>query len=125
MQFARRAFFLAGIYGVLVVGPMYFLEQRIGHDAPPPITHPEFFYGFVGVALAWQVAFFAIARDPVRLRPMMPFAVLEKVSFWIAGWGLFFAGRAPALIAGFAAIDLVWAIAFGMAWRQCRGDGAG
>src|SRR5271168_2040324 len=48
---------------------------------PPAITHPMFFYGFVGVTLAWQLLFFAIAYQPVRLRPVIPFAVLEKLSF--------------------------------------------
>ena len=24
---------------------------------PPTITHPDFFYGFVGVALVWQLVF--------------------------------------------------------------------
>ena len=49
MKFARIVFLVAGIYGLLVVAPQYFLEARIGRDTPPAITHPEFFYGFVGV----------------------------------------------------------------------------
>src|SRR5262245_63460257 len=49
MKFARIVFLVAGIYGLLVVAPQYFLEAKIGRDTPPPITHPEFFYGFVGV----------------------------------------------------------------------------
>jgi hypothetical protein len=57
MTFAKRVFFLAGVYGILALTPMYFLEARLGRDFPPPITHPEHFYGFVGVALAWQVLF--------------------------------------------------------------------
>jgi len=47
MTFARRVFTIAGIYGLLVVTPLYLLEDRIGRDQPPPITHPEFFYGFL------------------------------------------------------------------------------
>jgi len=31
---------------------------------------PDFYYGFVGVAILWQIAFLAIGRDPIRLRPM-------------------------------------------------------
>ena len=71
MVFARRTFLIAGVYGLLALVPMYFLEGRIGRDIPPPITHPEYFYGFIGVAVAWQVAFLVIARDPVRFRPLM------------------------------------------------------
>jgi hypothetical protein len=41
MTFAKRVFLIAGVYGVLVLAPQYFLEARIGRDFPPPITHPE------------------------------------------------------------------------------------
>ena len=61
----------AGVYGLIVMAPNYFLERQISQNDPPPITHPEYFYGFVGVALAWQVAFLLISREPVRLRPLM------------------------------------------------------
>jgi hypothetical protein len=62
-RFARRVFLIAGVYGVLIVLPQCSLEARIARDFPPPITHPEYFYGFIGVALAWQIAFLLIARD--------------------------------------------------------------
>ena len=81
MIFARRVFLIAGIYGLLVLLPLYFLEARIGRDQPPAITHPEYFYGFLGVAVSWQVAFLVISRDPVRFRPLMVPAVLEKATF--------------------------------------------
>ena len=68
MTFARRVLRGAGIYGLLALLPMYFLEQRQGVDFPPPITHPEFYYGFVGVAVAWQVAFLIMSTDPARYR---------------------------------------------------------
>src|SRR5271156_4935653 len=81
MKFARMVFLIAGIYGLIVLTPPYFLEQLIGRETPPPITHPEFFYGFIGVGLAWQVLFLFIARDPVRDRLMMIPSILEKVSY--------------------------------------------
>ena len=46
---------------------------------PPGMSHPLFYYGFVGVALAWQVAFWLIARDPVRYRWFIVPGVIEKV----------------------------------------------
>lgn len=107
MQFGRWVFAVAGIYGLIVLTPQYFMETQIGRDYPPAITHPEFFYGFNGVALAWQVAFLMISRDPARFRPLMLPAVLEKASFGIAGWILFAQQRIPALIVGFASLDLV------------------
>src|SRR5512133_135989 len=82
-RFARRVFLLAGIYGLVVLLPQYALVDRIGRDTPPPITHVEYFYGFVGVAIAWQLCFLAVARDPVRLRAVMLPAVVEKLAFGV------------------------------------------
>jgi hypothetical protein len=81
MKFARWVFRIAGIYGVLAIAPMYLLESRFPAEAPPAITHPEFFYGFIGVTLAWQLAFLVIALDPVRDRLLMLPAMFEKFSF--------------------------------------------
>lgn len=38
--FARRVFTVAGVYGILVLVPQYFMEAKVGRDYPPPITHP-------------------------------------------------------------------------------------
>jgi hypothetical protein len=84
MRFAKIVFWVAGIWGLLVLTPIYFLFDLIGRNDPPPITHPGFFYGFVGVALAWQIVFIFIATDPVRYRPLMIPSVLEKVSYGAA-----------------------------------------
>jgi hypothetical protein len=127
MTFARRVFLLAGIYGLLALTPMYFLEGRLGRDFPPPVAHPEHFYGFVGVALAWQLAFLVIARDPRRYRPMMVPSILEKLSFGGAVWVLFLQDRVSPIMLGPASIDLVLAALFGVAFwrsREGRGDAA-
>ena len=60
---------------------MYFLFDSIGRLAPPAANHPELFYGFLGVTMAWQAAFFVIGSDPARFRPMMIPAVLEKLAY--------------------------------------------
>lgn len=121
MKFARTVFNVAGIYGVVVLVPQYFMEARIGRDFPPPITHPEHFYGFIGVALAWQVLFFAIAREPVRLRPAMLPAILEKLAFGIAAIVLFAQGRIAPPLLGAGLIDLLLAALFLAAWRKTHG----
>jgi hypothetical protein len=84
VKFAKVVFWIAGIWGVLVITPLYFMFDLIGRKDPPPITHPGFFYGFVGTALAWQIAFLFIARDPVRYRPLMIPSIIEKFSFGAA-----------------------------------------
>lgn len=111
-QLARRIFFWAAVYGVIVILPQYFLEQRIGLDYPPAITHPEHFYGFLGTALAWQIAFFIIAGDVVRYRLLMLPAALEKILFALSVFALYFQGRVPPLTLGFASLDLGLAALF-------------
>jgi len=115
--FARRLFRVAGIYGILVLLPQYFMEDRIGRDFPPPITHPEHFYGFIGVALAWQVLFLIIATDPVRYRPAMIAAVLEKLTFSAACVALFLRGRIPAPVLCVGIVDLILGALFFLAYR--------
>src|SRR3982751_6403383 len=83
VKFAKRVFLIAGIYGLIVLVPMYLLEEKTGRDFPPPITHPEYYYGFVGVAVAWHILFIILSRDPIRYRRMMIPAILEKASFGI------------------------------------------
>lgn len=121
VRFARIVFNAAGVYGLLVLVPQYFMEERIGRDFPPPINHPEHFYGFIGVALAWQLLFFVIARDPVRLRPAMGPAIIEKLSFGIAAIVLFAQGRIAPLLLGAGVIDLALAALFFAAWRATHG----
>jgi len=106
MTFARRVFQVAAIYGLLVLIPQYFLEGKTGRDFPPAITHPEYFYGFVGIAVAWQLAFLVIARDPVRCRALMPVAVVEKLAFGMPAIVLYTTGRLSAQMLGAGLIDL-------------------
>lgn len=121
MVFARRVFLTAGLYGLVVIAPQLFLEAKTSRDFPPAITHPEFYYGFVGTALAWQAAFLVIARDPLRYRPLMLVAALvEKGVFGIAGLVLYSQGRVPPLIVLFAGIDLVLGLLFLESWRRTR-----
>lgn len=121
MTFARWVFRIAGVYGLLVMLPQYFLEEQIGRDYPPPITHPEHFYGFIGVALVWQVAFLVIARDPVRYRPLMPVAVLEKLVFGVPAIVLYTGGRLAAPVLAFGVIDLMLGVLFAIAWWRTPG----
>jgi hypothetical protein len=119
MRFAKWVFTGAGIYGFVAVGPLYFMEGAIGRTSAP-ISHPEYFYGFIGVTLAFQLLFLIIGRDPVRLRPAMIAAVAEKVSFPPAVYLLVAQGRTPPVIAGFATIDLILAVLFVLSWIRTR-----
>ena len=112
MRFAKLVFWTAAIWRLLILTPLYFLFDSIGRNNPPPITHPDFFSGFVGVALAWQIAFIFIARDPVRFRPLIIPSVFEKLSYGIAVFVLVSQRRVhkPALV--FGGVDLLLGILF-------------
>lgn len=118
MKFARRAFLIAGIYGLIVLLPLYFLEVKTGIDYPPAITHPEYYYGFIGVGVAWQLVFFIISADPIRYRPIMLAAIVEKASFGLPAIGLFLTGRLhlQMLLAGL--IDMSLGVLFIMAYMR-------
>jgi hypothetical protein len=120
IQFARRLFLAAGIYGVAVIVPMFFLERFIGKEDPPAITHAEFYYGFACTALAWQLVYLMMSRDPLRFRPMLLPAILGKAGFGISVLTLFAQGRleAPGLV--LPSIDLVLAVLFAWAYVALR-----
>jgi hypothetical protein len=112
MKFARIVFWVAGIWGLLVIPPLYFMFDLIGRNDPPPITHPGFFYGFTGAALAWQIAFLFIARDPVRYRPLMIPSILEKSSYSLAVFTLVMQHRMRASDLTFGGADLLLGVLF-------------
>ena len=118
MKFARLVFLIAGIYGLIVLVPQFFLERKIGTDTPPAITHAEYFYGFICVAIAWQILFLILSRDPVRYRPMMIAAMLEKIGFPIAVAVLYVQSRVAPTIFIPASLDLVLLVLFIAAYRK-------
>jgi hypothetical protein len=116
MKFAKIVFLIAGIWGVLVLTPLYFMFDLIGRQDPPPITHPAFYYGFIGAALAWQLAFFVIATDPVRYRLMIIPSILEKFSYGTALFILYRQNRLHPQDLGFGAIDTILGVLFVIAF---------
>lgn len=118
MRFAKWVFLLAGITGVLLVVPPYFLEEQFGRDHPPPVNHPEFYYGFFGVTLSWQVLFLVIGSAPSRFRRAMIPAMCEKASFVIAIPILYVLGRVSATWVGFASMDATWLVLFIVAYLR-------
>ena len=120
MKFAKIVFKVAGIWGFLVLTPLYFMFDAIGHTDPPPITHPGFFYGFVGAALAWQVAFIVIATDPARFRPLMIPSILEKISWGASVIVLVSQGRMHKSDLVFAGADLFLGLLFVISYFKTR-----
>ena len=118
MKFARIVFLVAGIYGLIVLLPLYFMEAQTGRDYPPPITHPEYYYGFIGVGVAWQLAFLVISRDPVRYRLLMIPSIAEKASFGIAVAVLFLQQRVSTFMLGAAMADSLLGVLFVLAFLK-------
>lgn len=106
-KFARRVFFWSGVYGIVVLAPQYLIELGFGPSQVAEITRPEHFYGFVGIALAWQMVFLIIARDVRRYRLLMLPAILEKLAFGLPVLLLFAAGRVGTDVLVFGCLDLV------------------
>ena len=122
MKFAKVVFAVAGIWGLLIITPLYFMFELVGKQDPPAITHPGFYYGLVGCALAWQIAFILIARDPVRLRPMMLASVVEKFAYAIAILVLVVQARTNHRDLVFAASDLTLGVLFVAAYAKTGGS---
>jgi len=120
VKFARIVFAIAGAYGLLVLAPMYFVFDMVGRQSPPPVTHPEFYYGFVGLGLVWQIAFLVIASDPARYRPLMIVSVLEKASYIIAVVALYLQHRTGVNILTSSMVDLILGLLFIAAFFTTR-----
>lgn len=120
MKFAKWTYLIAGIYGLLVLVPQYFLEEQNGIDYPPAINHPEYYYGFIGIAVAWQVAFLIISRDPQRYRPLMIASVIEKYSYGLAVISLYLQDRVAVAVLVVATIDTILGTLFLIAYWRLR-----
>jgi hypothetical protein len=59
------------------------------------LTHPDFYYGFVGLGLLRQLVLVVIATDPQRNRPVMAITVLGKFVYTVPVFILFARGEAP------------------------------
>ncbi|MGA3226615.1 MAG: hypothetical protein ABSC65_22805 [Acidobacteriaceae bacterium] len=123
MKFAKVVFITAGIWGILDVLPLYFLFDFLGRNSPPAINHPEFYYGFAGVTLAWQFVFLLIGSDPYRYRVMMLPSILEKASYVLAVAVLFVQHRLSLSMALPATTDLALGVLFIAAYMRTKSKG--
>ena len=120
MKFSRFVFIAAGVWGVVVLAPLFFLFDISGRQYAAPTSYPQFFYGFLAVALAWQVAFFVIGSDPARFRPLMIPAILEKLGFVITALVFYARGRISNVDVSAAWPDLILGCLFIVAFLRAR-----
>ena len=107
MKFAKWTYLVAGIYGLLILLPQYFLEMQNGIDYPPPLNHPEYYYGFIGITVAWQIAFIIISRDPAKYKLLILATIVEKYTYVIATIVLFLQSRVAATVLAVGLIDTI------------------
>ena len=124
MKFAKYTFLISCIYGLIVLLPQLFLETKIGQDQPPAITHPEFFYGFVWVAVAFQFVFLVIASDPKKYRLLMLVSLVEKFPFLITVIILYVQARVGWQMLAAGSLDGFWGVMFLVSYFRTRHDQA-
>jgi hypothetical protein len=120
MKFARYAFLVAGIYGLLVTFPLYFMEAKMSADYPPAMNHLENYYSFIGITVVWQILFLFIARDPRRFQPVMVFCSLEKLSLVPTFLVLFPRGLFPQAWIPLMVIDLMFGVLFFISYLRIK-----
>ena len=118
--FADRVYLFAGIWGLILCTPGVFGERWTSQNVPPPITHPEYFYGFTICAIAWQIMFVLMSRDAQRFRSLMPATIVEKFGYAAAIIALFAFHRIATWYFWLSMTDLVWGVLFIAAYRRTR-----
>ena len=125
MRFAKYVFIGAGIWGIAVLTPLFWLVDITGRQYPSPNDYPQFFYGFIAVAIAWQIAFIVIGSNPLRYRTFMIPAMIEKFGYVSLLFLLYGRSRIPAIDVQPAIPDgligILFVVAFFMTGRAVSG----
>jgi hypothetical protein len=121
VKLARIIFIGAGIWGITVLTTFYWLVDITGRHYGAPTEYPEFFYGFIAVALTWQIAFLLIGTNPARFRPLMIPAMIEKFGYVLTLTVLFALGRISSLDFQPAIPDGLIGLLFVLAFVKTKG----
>jgi len=119
LKFAKWVYRIAGIYGLLVLAPLFFLERVVSQTSPPAITHPEYYYGFAVTGVAWQLVFLVMSSDPRRFRTLIPVTWFEK-SWGLIAVILYVQGRISSQTLTLGLIDLLLGALFVCAYVTTR-----
>ena len=120
MRFAKSIFLIAGVWGVLVLTPLFFLLETFNRLSPPPVTHAEYYYGFAAIALVFQFVFLLIGSDPARFRPMMIPSIFEKLSYTTIVVLFYMQGRGDGRLLFFGVVDGLLGLTFLIAFFATR-----
>jgi hypothetical protein len=120
VKFAKYVFISAGVWGIAVLTPFYWLVDVTGRRYAPPTEYPHFFYGFFAITMAWQFAFLVIGSNPIRFRPLMVPSMFEKFSYVVTLVVLYNQARISAADFQAAIPDLILGILFVVAFVKTR-----
>jgi hypothetical protein len=120
VRFAKFVFVGAGVWGIAVLTPFYWLVDVTGRRYAPPTEYPHFFYGFFAITMAWQFAFLVIGSNPIRFRPLMVPSMFEKFSYVVTLVVLYNQARISAADFQAAIPDLILGTLFVAAFVKTR-----
>lgn len=118
VPFARYVFLAACAWGAVTLLPLPFMRHAIENGVP--LTHLEYFYGFIGTAIAFQFVFWRVASAPREFLAMMPACILEKIAFGLPVVCLVIRGHADPSLLLFGGMDLVFSALFVVAYLRLR-----
>ena len=118
MKFAKMVFVAAGVWGIVILTPFYFLFDAIGRMYSSPINYPQGYYGFLAITMAWQFAFLVIGSNPARYRLMMIPSMVEKFAYVLTMGVLYIQGRIPVTDVLVISPDLLWGVLFVTAFAK-------
>jgi hypothetical protein len=95
-----------------VLPPFFWLVDITGRHYDMPIQYPQFFYGFMSITLAWQLAFLVIGSNPARFRPLMLPSIVEKFGYVVTLVVLYTRRRIPWADAPALVPDLILGVLF-------------
>lgn len=117
-EHVRPLFRLAALYDI-VLGLVYGLAYRTIYAkfAIALPNHDAYVQLPAALILVFGVGFWFVSRAPGRNRDLIRVGVMMKLAFSAIVFGHFLLGSIPTMWVPFAAIDLLFAIAFVMALR--------
>ena len=118
MKFARIVFVAAGVWGIVILTPLYFLFDAIGRLYSSPINYPQGYYGFLAITMAWQCAFLLIGSNPARYRLMKIPSMVEKLGYLLTMGVLYIQGRIGVTDVLVISPDLLWGVLFTTAFAK-------
>ena len=119
MKLAKYTYLVAGVFGLILVVPAAYAAMVDSSEAmPDPIGAGLFLYGYISQFVAWQLLYFILAADPIRLRPMMVPAFLAELTAPLNSAWLYFYGVPPWFV--LTIVFLAFATLFLVSYHRTR-----